>query len=60
MAFNNSIPDFDSIEYKYETLLSRGTLFNPISTEGEENKYSSGHVRIHINVNKTWMDLPFR
>ena len=29
-------------------------------TGGEENKHSSGHVRIQINVNNTWMVLPVR
>ena len=33
---------------------------NPIMYRGEEHKLSSGHVRIQIDVNKTWMDLPAR
>ena len=41
-------------------LKSRGTIFNPIIYRGEENKHSSGHVRIQINVNKTWMDFHVR
>ena len=41
--------------------LPRDAIFNPIMYRGGgENKLSSGHVRIQINVNKPWMDLPVR
>ena len=51
---------FLSIFHTSWVLLSRGTIFIPITYRGEENKLSSGHVSIQINVNKPRMDLPVR